>query len=387
MVEIEFYVQYNQHIYSVRISRRSHVGTLYQRILALLEISSRQVVYMIHNGQALGLPPKEFTQTLTNIGIHSGSMIFVILNHYPDLVTWSVPTTHRFYQQWLNAHTHHHEVIRSEDVIFDQILTHNYVPPPTPIPAPRHHTDPLMPSDPENQEDDGADGGDNDGTGEIVDEHDNGDPNPDTNLNPLIHPISTDTEASQLHGVDLLLNVTQQFDQDLQQFAPQDIQTAFLSLMRGTNSNSTPASPTLSNIMQTLNQSMDSFSQTIVNEHLTSPDIINFLITYQNHGHLTDVPVNLTQQQINRLKHTKYHLIKMTYCDEHHGEQPYDHCPITREPFRDDSDVIVLPCGHYFSTEGLQPWLSQHSIRCPCCNQDVRDQETRDQDANPNSEN
>ena len=61
------------------------------------------------------------------------------------------------------------------------------------------------------------------------------------------------------------------------------------------------------------------------------------------------------------------------YILTHHNERPYITCPITRESFTDDTLVIVLGCGHYFSVDGIKPWLSDESTKCPCCNADVRD--------------
>ena len=45
-------------------------------------------------------------------------------------------------------------------------------------------------------------------------------------------------------------------------------------------------------------------------------------------------------------------------------------CSISMEKFHDDSDVIVLQCGHVFLLEGLQHWL-EIKKSCPTCRQKI----------------
>ena len=35
---------------------------------------------------------------------------------------------------------------------------------------------------------------------------------------------------------------------------------------------------------------------------------------------------------------------------------------------------MVLPCGHFYSVPGINYWLLNHSVRCPICQADVREQ-------------
>jgi hypothetical protein len=82
-----------------------------------------------------------------------------------------------------------------------------------------------------------------------------------------------------------------------------------------------------------------------------------------------DIPVTLNNDQFNQLK-------KKKYCEvfaEHTGDTPYNSCPITRDQFSDETTVVILWCGHYFSEEGIKRWLTTESTKCPCCNADVRD--------------
>ena len=41
-------------------------------------------------------------------------------------------------------------------------------------------------------------------------------------------------------------------------------------------------------------------------------------------------------------------------------------CPITREIFQEDETAIEMPCGHWFSEDGLLYWLDSHNT-CPLC--------------------
>jgi len=45
-------------------------------------------------------------------------------------------------------------------------------------------------------------------------------------------------------------------------------------------------------------------------------------------------------------------------------------CAISMEKFHDDSDVVVLQCGHVFLLEGLQRWLEIRKS-CPTCRQKI----------------
>jgi len=45
-------------------------------------------------------------------------------------------------------------------------------------------------------------------------------------------------------------------------------------------------------------------------------------------------------------------------------------CVISMEKFQDDSDVIVLRCGHVFMLDHLQQWLGIRKF-CPTCRQKI----------------
>jgi hypothetical protein len=86
----------------------------------------------------------------------------------------------------------------------------------------------------------------------------------------------------------------------------------------------------------------------------------------------SDVAVTLTPEQYQQMERTQFKDVALMYTETHNGEQPYTECPITREKFTDDSEVIVLTCGHYFFENGIKPWLLNSSTMCPCCKMDLR---------------
>jgi Ring finger domain len=49
----------------------------------------------------------------------------------------------------------------------------------------------------------------------------------------------------------------------------------------------------------------------------------------------------------------------------------YTTCPISRETFTNDTDVILIKrCGHYFKNSSVIPWLRQ-SVVCPYCRANI----------------
>jgi len=41
-------------------------------------------------------------------------------------------------------------------------------------------------------------------------------------------------------------------------------------------------------------------------------------------------------------------------------------CSISLEEFQEDSDIVVLPCGHAYFEEAFHEWFSRQKI-CPTC--------------------
>jgi hypothetical protein len=42
-------------------------------------------------------------------------------------------------------------------------------------------------------------------------------------------------------------------------------------------------------------------------------------------------------------------------------------CSITVEPFKDEDEIIQLPCNHCFFVEPIMKWLTEDSCECPVC--------------------
>lgn len=73
-----------------------------------------------------------------------------------------------------------------------------------------------------------------------------------------------------------------------------------------------------------------------------------------NESHLGSPPV--PQSYIDSLQTTPY---SAEVCCE-------DTCSICLEQFKDQEDIIILPCKHGFHKDCVHPWLQMHS-ECPSC--------------------
>ncbi|KAI8872767.1 hypothetical protein GQ42DRAFT_131925 [Ramicandelaber brevisporus] len=58
--------------------------------------------------------------------------------------------------------------------------------------------------------------------------------------------------------------------------------------------------------------------------------------------------------------------------DEEEVEEEEFVCTICLEDFQVGDVARSLPCRHIFHGDCIDPWLKNHSVRCPCCNTDVR---------------
>lgn len=47
-------------------------------------------------------------------------------------------------------------------------------------------------------------------------------------------------------------------------------------------------------------------------------------------------------------------------------------CPISLENFKENEDLLELPCGHYFSENKIRDWLNKKTT-CPVCRHNLRD--------------
>ena len=62
----------------------------------------------------------------------------------------------------------------------------------------------------------------------------------------------------------------------------------------------------------------------------------------------------------------KANLIPFKYKDCKNKEK-HSICPIFQEEFKDDDDIIQLPCEHAFFVEPILKWLSNEKAECPVC--------------------
>ena len=74
-----------------------------------------------------------------------------------------------------------------------------------------------------------------------------------------------------------------------------------------------------------------------------------------------DVKVVLKESDFNQLPIKKYSAVKD---DSNYPKNTK--CSLTLEDFKDNDDVVILPCKHYFSMD-IKPWLTQHSHKCMIC--------------------
>ena len=358
------YVQYNKNILQLNVSGTILIGELYKLILEKLGITSRQVINIYHDTKVLGHDSLNFEKVLIHAGLYNNCVLFVIFNHFPDITDQYCQTTHNRFQQWLN---------RGQYQLDDQRLYH----------------DPVL-RDRNNQRESGR--------------RDIGRPNQSSSnaeffsddffnsdflrsqLSELTNHSSSyfqgssgSSENSRQNRPANSSNGHFQNSSESNENSRQNRQSNSSNghFQNSSGSNENPRQNRLSNqIPQLFNrlrpESLNNF-----------PDFFQTLIGVIGHSSLLDlqslesVPVTISNHQLNQLMRRKYNQVVEDHKKTNPNEQPYTRCPITRQIFTDDTDVVVLGCGHYFSIEGIQPWLTGHSTRCPCCNTDVRDHLSR----------
>jgi len=73
---------------------------------------------------------------------------------------------------------------------------------------------------------------------------------------------------------------------------------------------------------------------------------------------MEDVLVTLDDNDYNNLIKIKYSDLK---------ENKEKKCSICIDEYKDDDDIIVLPCKHYFHKNCVQEWLKEYNYKCPIC--------------------
>lgn len=97
----------------------------------------------------------------------------------------------------------------------------------------------------------------------------------------------------------------------------------------------------------------------IVTEELEN--MLNILFdNFRHHDH-DDVTLPLTNDAINKLEEKKYSAVIIE-------DRPTE-CSICQEEYENNSDVIILPCRHFFHKECISLWLRNYHHKCPLCRQ------------------
>jgi len=73
------------------------------------------------------------------------------------------------------------------------------------------------------------------------------------------------------------------------------------------------------------------------------------------------VIVCLTDEEFNNLNKDSWSSEKYKYND----------CTVCGDNFKDEQDIIILPCEHIYHNECIEPWLCKNSNKCPVCRKEV----------------
>lgn len=118
-----FYIVCNTNLFLISFNPQRTIGELYQFILNKLRVTPLNVIYMIHNGSPLGLPPVGFDQSISLSNLYNHSVIYLVMNHYPILTENYCFTTINLYQQWLDRRNR--ALMINGDITFDPIFDPN----------------------------------------------------------------------------------------------------------------------------------------------------------------------------------------------------------------------------------------------------------------------
>ena len=115
---MKFFIQYDQNLITIEIRRKQRIGELYHQILDETHMTPHHVVSMVHNESVIGVSPYSFEAKIYTTDLHENSIIFVILNHYPEVTLLYSHSTLELYEQWICRHNTHLDHNR---LIFDPI--------------------------------------------------------------------------------------------------------------------------------------------------------------------------------------------------------------------------------------------------------------------------
>ena len=91
-------------------------------------------------------------------------------------------------------------------------------------------------------------------------------------------------------------------------------------------------------------------------------DLTN-MINNQNNQNMEDVRCVLTEETLNNLPKTIYSDIN------HELKNINNYCSVCRDIYSetDNKELRILKCNHVFCCECIDPWLLNHSHKCPNC--------------------
>jgi len=109
--------------------------------------------------------------------------------------------------------------------------------------------------------------------------------------------------------------------------------------------------------------------------NLTTPEILNIISSInfnpiQYYFTFNTVPTVNTQEDVKLVLEEeeleKIQIKKYKDIDEKlKKENPK--CMIKLEDFKDDDEIRILPCNHFFTKEHIDNWLLETSYKCPIC--------------------
>ena len=91
----------------------------------------------------------------------------------------------------------------------------------------------------------------------------------------------------------------------------------------------------------------------------TVSNILRQRLNTQNN--MEDVPIVLKESVFDQLPKNKYKNLPEDF------KKDFKACPISMQDYEDDTELVKLPCNHYFSVEFAKTWLLENSHKCPVC--------------------
>jgi len=87
----------------------------------------------------------------------------------------------------------------------------------------------------------------------------------------------------------------------------------------------------------------------------------NDLFNRNNEMQMDDVPIVLKQEVFDELPKNLYKDLPEDF------KKDFKACPISMQDYEDDTELVKLPCNHYFSADSAKTWLLENSHKCPVC--------------------